>query len=105
MRLARIALSNRKVLDSDSVLSCRSTAMALPQDKKSLDMVDEKRSQDEEKAGYDVTVSVADSVEGDEALKLVGRERTAEFSEEYNRKLRRKLVRVSRRSCELNADG
>ncbi|EIW61735.1 MFS general substrate transporter [Trametes versicolor FP-101664 SS1] len=65
--------------------------MALPQDKKSLDMVDEKRSRDEEKDGYDVTVSVTDSVEGDEALKLVGRERTAEFSEEYNRKLRRKL--------------
>lgn len=36
--------------------------------------------------------SVVDSYEGDEALKLVGRERTAEFSEEYNRRLRRKLV-------------
>ncbi len=80
--------------------------MALPQDKKSLDMVDEKtRSRDEEKDAYDVTVSVADSVEGDEALKLVGRERTNQFSEEYNRKLRRKLVRVSRRGCGLNADG
>ena len=38
------------------------------------------------------TVSVVDSYEGDEALKLVGRERTAEFSAEYNKKLRRKLV-------------
>lgn len=30
---------------------------------------------------------------GDEALKLVGRERTQRFSDEYNAKLRRKLVR------------
>lgn len=29
--------------------------------------------------------------EGDEALRLIGMERTAQFSEEYNRKLRRKL--------------
>lgn len=36
--------------------------------------------------------SVVDEKDGDEALKLVGRERAAEFSEEYNRKLRRKLV-------------
>lgn len=40
------------------------------------------------------SVSVdADSADGDEALQLVGRERTAQFSDEYNRKLRRKLVR------------
>lgn len=39
-------------------------------------------------------VSVMESTEGDEALKLVGRERTAQFSEEYNRRLRRKLVSV-----------
>ncbi|KAG6908963.1 hypothetical protein DXG01_002569 [Tephrocybe rancida] len=32
-----------------------------------------------------------DMEEGDEALKLIGAERTAQFSEEYNRKLRRKL--------------
>lgn len=32
--------------------------------------------------------------EGDEALRLIGVERTAQFSEEYNRKLRRKLVRI-----------
>ncbi|KAI0069067.1 MFS general substrate transporter [Artomyces pyxidatus] len=43
---------------------------------------DEKRS---------VTESAVDSREGDEALKLVGRERQAHFSEEYNRRLRRKL--------------
>lgn len=46
-----------------------------------------------EKRSYDAEVaSLADSSDGDEALKLVGRERTAEFSEEYNRKLRNKLV-------------
>jgi MFS transporter, ACS family, allantoate permease len=32
---------------------------------------------------------------GDEALQLVGVERTTEFSEEYNRRLRRKLVSAS----------
>ena len=47
---------------------------------------DEKHSRDEE------VISVVDSIEGDEALKLVGRERTAQFSDEYNRKLRWKLV-------------
>ena len=31
-------------------------------------------------------------LDGDEALHLVGAERTAHFSEEYNLKLRRKLV-------------
>lgn len=30
--------------------------------------------------------------DGDEALRLIGVERTTEFTEEYNRKLRRKLV-------------
>ncbi|KAI0676836.1 MFS general substrate transporter [Trametes maxima] len=66
--------------------------MASPQDRKSLESANEKaQPRDEEKAGYDVTVSEADSAEGDEALKLVGRERVAQFSEEYNKKLRRKL--------------
>ena len=36
--------------------------------------------------------SLFDVSKGDEALQVVGIERTAEFSEEYNRKLRRKLV-------------
>ena len=40
------------------------------------------------------TVSFVDSADGDEALKLVGREREVHFSEEYNRKLRNKLVSV-----------
>lgn len=30
--------------------------------------------------------------DGDEALRLIGAERTTQFSEEYNAKLRRKLV-------------
>ena len=40
-----------------------------------------------------VGVDTINSVDGDEALRLVGSVRTAQFSEEYNRKLRRKLVR------------
>jgi hypothetical protein len=55
----------------------------------------EKRSLDaearDEKVADTVTIN---SVEGDEALRLVGTARTAQFSEEYNRKLRRKLVGV-----------
>ncbi|KAF8076307.1 MFS general substrate transporter [Lyophyllum atratum] len=35
--------------------------------------------------------SLIDIREGDEALRLIGAERTVQFSEEYNRKLRRKL--------------
>ncbi|KAG6840661.1 hypothetical protein C0991_005255 [Blastosporella zonata] len=35
--------------------------------------------------------ALGDIEEGDEALKLIGAERTAHFSDEYNRKLRRKL--------------
>ena len=49
-------------------------------------VVDEKQAETLEIA------SITDSVEGDEALHLVGRERTAQFSEEYNKRLRRKLV-------------
>ncbi|EPQ59295.1 MFS general substrate transporter [Gloeophyllum trabeum ATCC 11539] len=45
----------------------------------------------DEKRGPLTTVSEVSSAEGDEALQLVGKERTAQFSDEYNRKLRRKL--------------
>ncbi len=48
---------------------------------------------DEKQAVTLETASVVDSIEGgDDALNLVGRERSAQFSEEYNRRLRRKLV-------------
>ena len=72
--------------------------MASLQPRNSLDdrSSDEKtRSRDEEKDALDatVTVSSADSGDEDEALKLVGKERAAQFSEEFNRKLRNKLVR------------
>ena len=65
------------------------------QPRPSLESGEKRQSGDEEKDGFDatVTVSAADSADEDEALKLVGRERTAQFSEEYNRKLRKKLVR------------
>lgn len=39
-----------------------------------------------------VGVDTVNSVDGDEALRLVGAVRTTQFSEEYNLKLRRKLV-------------
>jgi MFS transporter, ACS family, allantoate permease len=59
---------------------------SLEAEKKSSSSVDEKRAADAE------VVSVDDTLNGDEALQLVGRERTEQFSEEYNRRLRRKLV-------------
>ena len=54
-----------------------------------------KRSQesiDEKKLENNVETAVLDATEGDEALLIVGAERTVEFSEEFNLKLRRKLV-------------
>ena len=39
-----------------------------------------------------ISINSIDSRDVDEALELVGMRRTAEFSEEYNKKLRRKLV-------------
>ena len=69
-----------------------------PGDPTDITVTDEKRSSTasgDEKHVYETeTVSVTDSSDGDEALKLVGREREAQFSEEYNLKLRRKLVRL-----------
>lgn len=47
----------------------------------------------DEKKDVSVTESVVvDTQDGDEALALVGRDRQAHFSDEYNRRLRRKLV-------------
>jgi MFS transporter, ACS family, DAL5 transporter family protein len=44
---------------------------------------------DEKRPASELSSEIYD---GDEALQLVGAERTAQFSEEYNLKLRRKLV-------------
>jgi len=44
----------------------------------------------DEKLGLDSI----DTANGDEALQLVGTQAAEHFSEEYNRKLRRKLVRL-----------
>jgi ACS family allantoate permease-like MFS transporter len=49
----------------------------------------------DEKLGLDTL----DTSDGDAALQLVGAQATAHFSEEYNRKLRRKLVSLA--SCTL----
>ncbi|KAJ7700008.1 MFS general substrate transporter [Mycena rosella] len=51
----------------------------------------EKVSMDAEVHDEKVGLDTVDSAEGDEALRLVGTVRTAQFSEEYNLKLRRKL--------------
>jgi MFS transporter, ACS family, DAL5 transporter family protein len=47
---------------------------------------------DEKRPASELSSEILD---GDEALHLVGAERTVQFSEEYNRKLRRKLVSSS----------
>ncbi|OBZ71805.1 Allantoate permease [Grifola frondosa] len=62
------------------------------QDRNSVDVSAEKTDlARDEKDVFDASVSIVDSTDGDEALKLVGKEREVQFSEEYNRKLRRKL--------------
>lgn len=38
------------------------------------------------------SITSQDHMDGDEALQLVGKERLTKFSDEYNRRLRRKLV-------------
>lgn len=60
----------------------------------SVDIKDEKHDAD-----ISVIESQSDLSQQDEALKLVGRERQAEFSDEFNRRLRRKLVSLW--SCRL----
>lgn len=61
----------------------------------------------DEKHEADVTVfeSQSDLSQQDEALRLVGRERQAEFSDEFNKKLRRKLVSVFDPDTVLKAGG
>ncbi|KAJ6509891.1 MFS general substrate transporter [Mycena vitilis] len=51
----------------------------------------EKQSLDAQLRDEKVEAVTVDSVDGDEALRLVGTARTTQFSEEYNLKLRRKL--------------
>ncbi|KAI0952061.1 hypothetical protein AcW1_004259 [Taiwanofungus camphoratus] len=63
-------------------------------DQKSIDISEKvPPSPDQEKQEFDATATITESQaeDGDEALKLVGRERKVKFSQEYNRKLRRKL--------------
>ena len=60
------------------------------EDGKSL--LEEKSSPIHEKRPESVEVLSVNSEDVDEALELVGSRRTQQFSEEYNKKLRRKLV-------------
>lgn len=70
---------------------------------------EQKVAGDIEKSKHSAEVSMdekvsTDSIDlgnGDEALRLIGIERTAQFSEEYNLALRRKLVSSIFRSCSL----
>lgn len=59
--------------------------------------LEEKRSMDQksvdEKVVEATSISSVDFRHGDEALKLIDAENAVKFSEEYNLKLRRKLVR------------
>ena len=59
---------------------------SIESEKVSSSPIDEKHVVDSEVA------SVTDTLDGDEALELVGKERTQQFSEEYNKRLLRKLV-------------
>ena len=70
-------------------------------ERKSIPELERDSSREDEKGSRvdEEVASVVDSFDGDEALKLVGRERTAQFSDEYNRKLRRKLVLRSSLLC------
>ena len=52
----------------------------------------EKSSPVDEKHPESIEVLSVNSEDVDEALELVGSRRTQQFSEEYNKKLRRKLV-------------
>ncbi|KAK7056443.1 hypothetical protein VNI00_002998 [Paramarasmius palmivorus] len=65
--------------------------MTLPDKNLDNDNVDAKSAYADEKAPYSPSSDSINLSAGDEALKLVGLERTADFSEEYNRKLRRKM--------------
>lgn len=49
-------------------------------------------SLDEHHEKTDIESESLDASQGDEALRLVGAERSAQFSEEYNLRLRKKLV-------------
>ena len=55
-------------------------------------LLEEKSSPIDEKRPESVEVLSVNSEDVDEALELVGSRRTQQFSEEYNNKLRRKLV-------------
>lgn len=89
-----VRFSSLSVGDSDSEpLKIRLTTMDTKDRNDSSSL--EKQSfsaHDEEKKPDVVRVNVLEVGEGDEALKLVGALRTEEFSEEFNLKLRRKLV-------------
>lgn len=80
--------------------------MSPAQDKRSLNSLeqhDEKRGSVEQDSNEKhiglATVASYEASDMDEAMQLVGAERVAVFSEEYNLRLRRKLVSLLRSFC------
>ena len=65
--------------------------MPSSQDKSSVKSLAKEPENDEKDAGV-ATMTTYEESDVDEAMMLVGAERSAVFSEEYNAKLRRKLV-------------
>ncbi len=80
---------DEKHIEERVEIRSRSLSSSSATDEKVFD--DEKRGTIEQTA----TVTSFDSKDADEALQLVGTSRTQNFSEEYNLKLRRKLVCIS----------
>jgi MFS transporter, ACS family, allantoate permease len=60
-----------------------------------VDDVEKKSQTNEDHEDEKLGLYIVDTSQGDEALQLVGAERKDRFSEEYNLKLRRKLVPLS----------
>jgi len=61
----------------------------------SVEDIEKKSQSNEDDEDQKLGLYTVDTKRGDEALQLVGAERKEQFSEEYNLKLRRKLVRLS----------
>jgi ACS family allantoate permease-like MFS transporter len=68
----------------------------------SVEDIEKKSQSNEDDEDQKLGLYTVDTKRGDEALQLVGAERKEQFSEEYNLKLRRKLVRLSLVTCAMS---
>lgn len=83
------------VSDAPRTILVRTTALRMdsPQDKKTVNTTNKEQGEKDDEKFVEMKIAVSyDESDMDEAMMLVGAERTTEFSEEYNAKLRRKLV-------------